>query len=127
MTLEVRPELGSVLAARLLSSVLSDHTTPKTKTNTVSSYHKHCRFIVTLIEYISPSVEKSCLTLRSLLVNSNDKRHRSTGVKEGCVKNTALLRKSLKSRKVGFQNSVIVYCTAFFLLWIKKSIYSLLN
>lgn len=102
MTLGARPELGSVLAARLLSTVLSDHATPNTRTNTVSFYHKPFRFIVTFVEYIPPSVEKTCLTLRSLLVNSNEKRHRSTGVKEGCVKNTTLLRKSLKSRKMGF-------------------------
>lgn len=70
-TLEVRAEFGSMLAPGLLSSVLSEHTDPNTKTSTVSFQHKHFRFIVAVIEYTSPSVEKTCLTLRSLLANSN--------------------------------------------------------
>lgn len=58
---EVRSDFGSMLAPSLLSSALSEHTTPNTKTNTVSFHHKHFRFIVAFIEYIFPTVEKTCL------------------------------------------------------------------
>lgn len=56
--LEVRAEFGSMLAPGFLSSVMSERTTPNTKTRTVSFQNKHFRFIVAFIEYTSLLLRK---------------------------------------------------------------------
>lgn len=127
-TLEVRADLGSMLAPGLLSPVLSERTAPNTKTNTMSFCHKHFRFIVAFIEYISPSVEKTCLTSRNLLVNSSGKRARIHWCYAGLceIHKSALLSKSLRSRE-RWVFKILSWCTVLFLTLEKRSIYSLLS